>query len=110
VRPNAKAGEWLPSGRRECRCRRFATWIEAKGCLTALKAPLFVFGTIFAANSGVHSYLILAYSENDRATMNVGFYYMANAGWRLIGTVLSGLLYELGGLESRPADTLALAG
>jgi hypothetical protein len=41
--------------------------------------------------------------------MNVGSYYMANAGGRLIGTVLSGLLYELGGLESRPADTLALA-
>jgi hypothetical protein len=67
----------------------------------------FVFGIIFAANSAVHPYLILAYSENDRATMNVGFHYMANAGWRLIGTVLSGLLYELGGLESRPADTLA---
>jgi predicted MFS family arabinose efflux permease len=60
----------------------------------------FVFGIIFAANPAVHSYLILAYSENDRATMNVGFYYMANAGWRLIGTVLSGLLYELGGLEA----------
>jgi len=61
---------------------------------------LIIFGVVFAANSAVHSYLILAYSENDKATMNVGFYYMANAGGRLIGTVLSGLLYELGGLEA----------
>jgi predicted MFS family arabinose efflux permease len=61
---------------------------------------LVAFGVVFAANSAVHSYLILAYSENDRATMNVGFYYMANAGGRLAGTVLSGLLYEWGGLEA----------
>ena len=98
---------------------------------------LIVFGVVFAANSAVHSYLILAYSENDKATMNVGFYYMANAGGRLLGTVLSGLLYEIAGLEAclwasaacvliaaflslmlpsktpghpRPADELALAG
>ena len=51
-------------------------------------------------NSAVHSYLILAYSENDKATMNVGFYYMANAAGRLAGTVLSGLLYEWGSLEA----------
>jgi MFS family permease len=61
---------------------------------------LIVFGIVFAANSAVHSYLILAYSENDKATMNVGFYYMANAGGRLAGTVLSGLLYEWGSLEA----------
>jgi MFS family permease len=58
------------------------------------------FGVVFAANSAVHSYLILAYADNDRAAMNVGFYYMANAGGRLAGTVLSGLLYEWGGLEA----------
>jgi predicted MFS family arabinose efflux permease len=61
---------------------------------------LILFGIIFAANSAVHSYLILAYSDGDKATMNVGFYYMANAGGRLLGTVLSGLLYQLGGLEA----------
>ncbi len=98
---------------------------------------LIAFGIVFAANSAVHSYLILAYSEHNKAAMNVGFYYMANAGGRLLGTVLSGLLYELGSLEaclwasaafvltaallslmlpthtpdqSRPADALALAG
>jgi hypothetical protein len=31
--------------------------------------------------------------------MDVGFYYMANAGGRLLGTVLSGLTYQLGGLS-----------
>lgn len=57
---------------------------------------LIAFGAIFALNSAVHSYLILAYTDNDKVAMNVGFYYMANAGGRLVGTVLSGLLYQLG--------------
>jgi MFS transporter, APGE family, 1-arseno-3-phosphoglycerate exporter len=61
---------------------------------------LIAFGIVFALNSAVHSYLILAYSENDRAAMNVGFYYMANAGGRLAGTILSGLLYQWGSLEA----------
>jgi MFS family permease len=61
---------------------------------------LIAFGVVFAMNSAVHSYLILTYADNDRAAMNVGFYYMANAGGRLAGTVLSGLLYEWGGLEA----------
>jgi MFS family permease len=59
---------------------------------------LIAFGVVFAMNSAVHSYLILAYADNDRAAMNVGFYYMANAGGRLAGTVLSGLLYQWNGL------------
>jgi MFS family permease len=61
---------------------------------------LIAFGVVFAMNSAVHSYLILAYSENDRAAMNVGFYYMANAGGRLAGTILSGLLYQWNGLTA----------
>jgi MFS family permease len=61
---------------------------------------LIAFGVVFAMNSAVHSYLILAFSENDKATMNVGFYYMANAGGRLAGTVLSGLLYQWEGLTA----------
>jgi MFS family permease len=64
----------------------------------AIVIGLIAFGVVFAMNSAVHSYLILAYSENDKATMNVGFYYMANAAGRLAGTVLSGLLYEWDGL------------
>jgi len=59
-----------------------------------------VFGVIFAINSAVHSYLVLAYSEGDKVSLNVGFYYMANAMGRLLGTLLSGLLYQLGGLPA----------
>jgi len=68
------------------------TWIVVIGLL--------VFGILFAINSAVHSYLILAYSDHDKVAMNVGFYYMANAGGRLTGTVLSGLAYQSGGLIS----------
>jgi len=63
-----------------------------------LVAGLSVFGFIFAVNSALHSYLILAYSDHDKVSLNVGFYYMANAGGRLIGTVLSGLSYQYWGL------------
>jgi MFS family permease len=59
---------------------------------------LIAFGVVFALNSAVHSYLILAYTDSDRVAMNVGFYYMANACGRLGGTVLSGLLYQFFGL------------
>ena len=59
-----------------------------------------LFGVIFAVNSSVHSYLILAYSHGDEVATNVGFYYMANAGGRLVGTLLSGLVYLYGGLEA----------
>jgi len=62
-------------------------------------AGLLLFGVVFAINSSVHSYLILAYSDQDKVSMNVGFYYMANAGGRLAGTVLSGLVYQTHGLE-----------
>jgi predicted MFS family arabinose efflux permease len=63
-------------------------------------AGLAAFGVVFALNSTVHSYLILAYADRGRVAMNVGFYYMANAGGRLAGTVLSGLLYQWQGLEA----------
>jgi len=59
---------------------------------------LLAFGVIFALNSAVHSYLILAYTDSDTVAMNVGFYYMANALGRLVGTVLSGWLYGVAGL------------
>lgn len=63
-----------------------------------LVAGLLAFGAIFAVNSSLHSYLILAFTRSERVTMDVGFYYMANAGGRLIGTLLSGLTYQIGGL------------
>jgi hypothetical protein len=60
---------------------------------------LALFGVVFALNSSIHSYLILAYAEGDKVAMKVGFYYMANAGGRLLGTVLSGWAYTVWGLE-----------
>ena len=63
-----------------------------------LVTGLVLFGAVFAINSAVHSYLILAYSDFDKVSMNVGFYYMANAGGRLAGTILSGLVYQTQGL------------
>nr|WP_217355595.1 organoarsenical effux MFS transporter ArsJ [Ruegeria sp. HKCCA4008] len=63
-----------------------------------LVVGLLVFGAIFAVNSSLHSYLILAFTRSERVTMDVGFYYMANATGRLAGTVLSGLTYQVGGL------------
>lgn len=59
---------------------------------------LLVFGAVFAINSSLHSYLIVAYSDADKIAMNVGFYYMANAIGRFGGTFLSGYLYQLHGL------------
>ena len=59
---------------------------------------LLAFGAVFAVNSSLHSYLILAFTSDKRVTMDVGFYYMANAAGRLLGTVLSGASYQLGGL------------
>ncbi|WP_198264549.1 hypothetical protein [sulfur-oxidizing endosymbiont of Gigantopelta aegis] len=59
---------------------------------------LTLFGIVFAINSALHSYLILAYSDHDKVAMTVGFYYMANAGGRLMGTVISGLAYQQYGL------------
>jgi len=61
---------------------------------------LIIFGLFFAINSSVHSFLILAYSENeDTVAINVGFYYAANALGRLLGTLLSGLTYLIGGMN-----------
>lgn len=61
-------------------------------------AGLGLFGFAFAINSSVHSYLILAYAGSEKAAEDVGFYYAANALGRFIGTLLSGLLYQWGGL------------
>jgi predicted MFS family arabinose efflux permease len=61
-------------------------------------AGLALFGFAFAVNSSVHSYLILAYAGSEKAAEDVGFYYAANAAGRFIGTLLSGLLFQWGGL------------
>jgi predicted MFS family arabinose efflux permease len=59
---------------------------------------LAIFGAVFALNSAVHSYLVVAWSDREKVSMNVGFYYMANAGGRLAGTILSGLSYQAWGM------------
>ncbi|MBD1997168.1 organoarsenical effux MFS transporter ArsJ [Leptolyngbya sp. FACHB-541] len=61
-------------------------------------AGLTIFGVVFAFNSAVHSYLVLAFTDDDKVALNVGFYYMANSGGRLAGTVLSGLIFQFFGL------------
>ena len=66
----------------------------------SLTLGLTVFGVIFAANSAVHSFLILHYAHGDRVALNVGFYYMANAAGRLAGTVLSGFVFQQAGMGS----------
>ncbi len=69
------------------------TWLTI-----TLVVGLLVFAAVFAVNSSLHSYLILAFTKSERVTMDVGFYYMANATGRLLGTVLSGFTYQVGGL------------
>jgi len=64
----------------------------------AVLGGLALFALVFAVNSAVHSYLILAYTDSDKVALNVGFYYMANACGRLVGTLLSGVMYLAAGL------------
>ncbi|NLS13641.1 organoarsenical effux MFS transporter ArsJ [Vibrio sp. SM6] len=61
---------------------------------------LLIFGAVFAVNSSLHSYLIVSYAKGDGVSLDVGFYYMANAMGRLIGTILSGYVYQKAGLDT----------
>lgn len=65
-----------------------------------LLGGLMVFGALFAVNSSLHSYLIVSYAKEDGVSLDVGFYYMSNAMGRLIGTVLSGWVYQVYGLQA----------
>lgn len=65
-----------------------------------LVTSLLVYAAAFAVNSSLHSYLILLLAQRQSASLDVGFYYMANAGGRLLGTLLSGLVYQQYGLIS----------
>jgi len=78
----------------------FMAWLLGQGysAVIVVIGGLSLFGVIFAVNSALHSYLIVSWSDHDKVSMNVGFYYMANAGGRLAGTVLSGLIYQSYGL------------
>ena len=66
----------------------------------AITAGLAAFGVVFAMNSSIHSYMVLAYTDQDNVSLNVGFYYMANAAGRLVGTLLSGAVFMIGGSEA----------
>jgi hypothetical protein len=86
-----------------------AAWTAGTGTdwLTpVLIGGLLAFGVVFALNSALHSFLILAFSTGARVTLDVGFYYMSNAAGRLTGTLLSGLAYQTAGV----AGCLAAAG
>lgn len=67
---------------------------------TALLAGLLLFGAVFAVNSSLHSYMIVRFANSDGVSLDVGFYYMANAMGRLLGTVLSGWVYQQAGLAA----------
>ena len=93
----------VPDGRAAC------LWALALAGLPAIIAlglshqavllgGLMVFGALFAVNSSLHSYLIVAYAKEDGVSLDVGFYYMSNALGRLAGTVLSGWVYQAHGL------------
>jgi len=74
-----------------------------------LMAGLVLFAVVFATDSAIHSYLIVSYADADRVALSVGFYYMANAAGRLVGTVLSGALFQAAG-QGMDGLLLCLAG
>ena len=75
-------------------------WLHGNSGATVLTTGLIVFGIAFAINSAIHSFLIVDFARVDGVSMDVGFYYAANALGRLLGTVLSGWLYQQYGLAT----------
>lgn len=67
---------------------------------TIVIGGLLLFGVLFAINSSLHSYLIVSYARGDGVSLDVGFYYMSNAAGRLLGTILSGWVYQAYGLQA----------
>ena len=98
--PDGRTAIWLALALAACPAAIALALSEHVDPAVAIVVGLIPFGVVFAMNSAVHSYLILAYSDSEKVTMNVGFYYMANAVGRLAGTVLSGLVYEWHGLTA----------
>ncbi len=74
----------------------------------SLIVGLAVFAVVFAINSAIHSYLVLAYTDEDSVALNVGFYYMANACGRLLGTLLSGIVFKFAGFQGCLLGSAAL--
>lgn len=96
--PNGRSALWWALG---LSCVTSAIAILLSGNFSVagvLVTGLCAFGVVFAINSSLHSYLIVSYAKEDGAAMDVGFYYMANAMGRLVGTLLSGWIYQQAGL------------
>jgi predicted MFS family arabinose efflux permease len=74
--------------------------VQGQPAQVVLVVGLSVFGVLFAINSSLHSYLIVSYATEDGVSLDVGFYYMANAMGRLLGTVLSGWMFQRFGLAA----------
>jgi MFS family permease len=98
--PDGRTAMWLALGLALCPAAMATALATNVNPTLAIIGGLIPFGVAFAMNSAVHSYLILAYADNDKVAMSVGFYYMANAFGRLAGTVLSGLIYQWHGLTA----------
>ncbi|GAA6206420.1 organoarsenical effux MFS transporter ArsJ [Thalassotalea sp. SU-HH00458] len=103
-----KSGK-TPSGKAAFMWASYLTLIPALIALTlhfnfyiqvSIIVGLMIFGAVFAINSSLHSYLIVSYAGKDGVSLDVGFYYMANAMGRLIGTLLSGWVYQAHGLQA----------
>jgi predicted MFS family arabinose efflux permease len=84
-----------------------ATVTQVWGSGWLLVGGLLVFGVVFALNSALHSYLVVAFADDEQVSMTVGFYYSANAAGRLLGTLASGLAYQWGGVEATLWGALA---
>jgi MFS family permease len=104
-----KSQDKVPTGKTAFRWASYLTLIPAAIALAlhfdfyiqaSIIIGLFIFGVVFAINSSLHSYLIISYAGKEGVSLDVGFYYMANAMGRLIGTVLSGWVYQEYGLEA----------
>ena len=81
-------------------CTMIAVLVSLEwGIPGAIAGGLVVFGVVFALNSSLHSFLVLAFADDDQVALDVGFYYSANAAGRLVGTLLSGALYVWGGVS-----------
>jgi MFS transporter, APGE family, 1-arseno-3-phosphoglycerate exporter len=98
----------IPDGRAACAWAALLALIPAVIAVAMLAGVepyqgllpgLLLFGAVFAVNSALHSYLIVSYAQDDGVSLDVGFYYMANAMGRLLGTVLSGWVFQRWGLE-----------
>jgi predicted MFS family arabinose efflux permease len=74
-------------------------WSRFRHC-AVIVLGLLSFGVLFAVNSSLHSYLIVSYAQEDGVSLDVGFYYMSNAMGRLLGTILSGWVYQQWGLSA----------